>query len=412
MSDQRHLPHRANLAQLRSQAKELLREFRKGEARAIQLFKTFQPDFEGPAKLSDAQLVIARQYGQKNWHHLIQAVEALPLFRELLDCFKQNKLKEAEEIVKSNPVLLERKDLLGRSVRHGSLEMVRLMYDLGARNVQEALGYIVYGDKRAIAQFLLSKGATLHEPDAYRSVLLGACEVLNAAAFEICLKYMERNIDPETARNCLAMVLSTYSRNPIAKHKILKQLAIRHFELPDTPVMALHAGRLDRLSNHLAKDPHLFERRFEEAEVYPLTLGIKPGDGLHLAPLQQTSLLHLAIEFDEREILRWLLEQGVDPNLQTGIDAEGFGGHTALFHATVSYTWQDSEKARWLLEAGADPNRRATIRKQLRYMGQRHLERMYEFNNVTCIGFARQFKVSAWVSEPSIRCIKDFGGEE
>lgn len=407
MSYSRHIPHRANLDQFKSQAKELLRSFRQGEATAAELFRAFHPNSPvmTEAKLTDAQLVLARQHGQRNWKALVEAVRALPYFRQLLKSFEAGDPALAEQLVHDHPELLKRSDLLGRAVRHGNLEMVRLMHRLGATGVQDALGYIVYGDKRDIAQYLISQGASLADDNLLESLLVGACEVLNFSAFEMILDLWSRPLTSSTLRKCMAMVLSTYCRNPAHKHACIDRLISERMEIPDTPVMALHHGRVDLLEQHLKTDPNLFRRRYQESEIYPPLYGINPGDGLHLAPLEGAGLIHLAVEFDEREILSWLLDRGADPNLPTAIDADQFGGHTPLFHTTVSYTPHDDSKARILLAKGADPTCRATLRKQLRYMGQRHLERMYEFHDVTCVEFARQFQVQQWVSERSIELI-------
>jgi hypothetical protein len=64
----------------------------------------------------------------------------------------------------------------------------------------------------------------------------------------------------------------------------------------DTPAMAFHRGRIDLLQDHLDRDPSLLEHRFQESEIFPAELGIKPGDGLHVTPVTGGALLHLAIE--------------------------------------------------------------------------------------------------------------------
>ena len=72
----------------------------------------------------------------------------------------------------------------------------------------------------------------------------------------------------------------------------------------------------------------------------------------------------------------------------------------------------DDSKARLLLDHGADPNARATIRKQLRHMGDPEKETMREFHNVTPIGYARQWQEPSWVNGPAISAIAERGGTE
>jgi hypothetical protein len=136
-------------------------------------------------------------------------------------------------------------------------------------------------------------------------------------------------------------------------------------------------------------------------------LGIKPGDGLHVTPVFGSTLLHLAIEYDDIDVARWLVQRGADANAKAAVDADGFGGHTPLFHAVVTLAAPDDSKARLLLERGATPNARATIRKQLRDMGDPEKETMREFHDVTPIGYARQFQeptcAGLWGRHPGVR---------
>src|SRR5260370_18313935 len=133
------------------------------------------------------------------------------------------------------------------------------------------------------------------------------------------------------------VVLETDSRNPSAKHQILELYVQHGLELPDTPTMALHRGRLDLLEGHLRRDPQLLQRTFTHEEIYPPSLGchddVLPTQG---TPLAGTTLLHMCFDYDELEIALWLIERGMDVNAKADIDANGFGGHTPLFATVVS----------------------------------------------------------------------------
>jgi ankyrin repeat protein len=176
--------------------------------------------------------------------------------------------------------------------------------------------------------------------------------------------------------------------------------------------MAFHRGRIDLLDAHLDHDPSLLEHRFQESEIFPAELGIKPGDGLHVTPVSGGTLLHLAIEYDDIDVARWLIERRADVNAKAALDADGFGGQTPLFHTVVTLDAPDDSKATLLLERGANPNARATIRKQLRDMGDPEKEMVREFHNVTPIGYARQFQERGWVNGPAIAALAERGGTE
>ena len=122
--------------------------------------------------------------------------------------------------------------------------------------------------------------------------------------------------------------------------------------------------------------------------------------------------LHGIAGQDEPELAELLIDRGADVNAKAALDADGFGGHTPLFHTAVTLATPDDSKARLLLERGAAPNARATIRKQLRDMGDPEKERMREFHNITPIGYARQFQEPSWVNGPAITAIAERGGTE
>jgi hypothetical protein len=247
----------------------------------------------------------------------------------------------------------------------------------------------------------------------YYPILCAPCECLAPRTLK---RLLEHGANPHVVSSKygspISMVIGTYGRGASGKHACLDIFVQHGFSLPDTPCMAFHRGRIDLLEDHLKRDSMLFSRRFTEAEIFPPELGLKPGDGLHLTPVAGTTLLHLAIGYDELELAEWLLEKGADPNVRAGVDANGFGGHTPLFHAVVSLGSCDDATARLLLKHGADPNTRATIRKQLRDMDSPEKEQMFEFHNVTPTGYAKRFQEPAWVSHAALELLKAHGGLE
>jgi len=70
------LPDRPSLEQLRKQAKDLLRALRDGDAAAATRLTAHKPAVVEPI-LSDAQYVLAREYGFESWPKLVERVEQL-----------------------------------------------------------------------------------------------------------------------------------------------------------------------------------------------------------------------------------------------------------------------------------------------------------------------------------------------
>jgi hypothetical protein len=74
------LPAHPSLDQLRKQAKELLKEYHAGDPAAAERFRETSPRLVDPSraanvKLSDAQFVLAREYGFESWAKLVRYIE-------------------------------------------------------------------------------------------------------------------------------------------------------------------------------------------------------------------------------------------------------------------------------------------------------------------------------------------------
>lgn len=179
--------------------------------------------------------------------------------------------------------------------------------------------------------------------------------------------------------------------------------------------MALHRSRVDLLAEHLRRDPGLPHRRFGHRDIYPPSLGCHDDQtlGLHGTPLDGTTLLHMAVDFDEMEIAAWLLDPGADVNAKAEVDADGFGGHTPLFNATISQSHvsgrrqKDAAMARLLLDRDADVNARASIRKGLRFVED---ESVHEFRDVTPLAYGQQFHEKRWVNKAVMQLLAERGG--
>jgi len=168
-------------------------------------------------------------------------------------------------------------------------------------------------------------------------IIMGPCETLSASGFKFLLELGAPLVNQHGDRLApLALALGTYGRNPAGKHAILQLFREQGYDLPDTPMMAFHRGDLVRLRAHLHEDPRLLDRRFMLREIYPPECGCpnEGRSGMHWTPIDGTTLLHLAIDFREREIFDWLLAEGIDVDARALIDGEGFGGHTALFNSS------------------------------------------------------------------------------
>jgi ankyrin repeat protein len=228
-------------------------------------------------------------------------------------------------------------------------------------------------------------------------------------------------------------VIGSDSRRPADKRRILELYAEHGYMYPDTAMMAFHRGRFDLLEQHLARDPQLLSRQYAIGEIFPPEVGCNPAPYEAMGtPVDGGTLLHLAVYWDELDMAEWLLARGADPNARAAVDADGFGGHTALFGSVVSQAafWinyprvqppkaGDARFTELLLARGADPNVRASIRMRL---GEGHGDpRIREFRDVTPLAWGRRFSLEQvpgkhreilFVNAEAMRVLEAHGGEE
>jgi hypothetical protein len=411
----RHLPVRPDLGQLRHQAKDLLRAAQGGDPSAVAELRKHHPDRIEPedAKLADAQLALARSYGLPSWPRLVLACR-------LTDAIWRDDDGAVRELVVKHPSLL-REDARGvkgnwgppmsYAANLGRNRIIAMLRELGADDLDFAFDRAALQGRIDTARQLYAMGA---RPPAHGAVM-GPAETLSGTGLAFLLELGAPIADERGDRLApVALVLQTYSRNPQGKHRCLELFAEHGIDLPDTPTMAVHRGRIDLLEQHLRRDPSLLARTFAHEEIYPPALGCHADHSLalHGTPLAGTTLLHLCVDNDEIEIARWLIERGADVNARAEIDADGFGGHTALFGCVVSQAYRcglqrDGAFARLLLDHGADPNVRASLRKQLRFVQD---ESMREYLDVTPLAWGERFHDQAWVSRAAMRLIAERGG--
>lgn len=411
----RGLPEQPHLEVPKREARELLDAVRAGTPAAVErvrarhpkFFATFPTGDAASFKLADAQLVIAREYGFASWPELKRRIESNGAVRELQAAIHAGDRDTTVRLLRGHPHLLHIPLWSGNwgppmshAANLGRLELVQAIADLGARDHQHAFDRAILQGKIDCARWLHAQGARL-EP----GIILGACETLNAEGFRFLVELGAPLTDEKGDRLApLALTLGTYGRRATGKHAILALFEARGSALPDTPVMALHRGDVTRLREHRRRDPRLLERRFSLREIYPAETGCgnDGGSGMHWTPIDGTTLLHLAIDFREREVFDWLLAEGADVNARATIDAEGWGGHTPLFHAVLNGTDRDPAMTHALLERGAAKEVRASLRKFLDWCEE---PRWHEARNVSAVEWANSFPEPSWVNTGALQLL-------
>lgn len=411
---ERWLPVRPDLDQLKNQAKDLLRGIRAGDPSAIAEFETNHPGKVDPAgaKLADAQLALARAYEAPSWPRLVHACQ-------LVDAIWNDDLERVRELVMKYPNLLHESALIRESnwgppmsyaANLGRDRIIQMLRELGADDV-------MYAFNRAVLQSKVETARRLYEmagrPRLDDRALNDAAYTLSVPGTRLLFELGARVYGDDGRRLApVDVALETDGRHPAAKHEILEMYVRHGFALPETPTMAVHRGRIDLLEEHLRRDPHLLRRTFTYREIWPPEVGC--GDmATHGTPLDGATLLHMAVDYDEIEIAKWLLDRGMNVDEKAAVDTDGFGGHTAVFATVVSQPnfWMNHNHkpqvapfTELLLQHGADPNARASLRKQL-HPGYGP-DTMHEYRDVTPVEWGEQFYHRIFVSEPAIALIR------
>lgn len=418
----RHFPVRPNLDQLKHQAKDLLKAILSGDSSAIADLESYHPEKiqANTAKLADAQLVLANSYGIASWPRLVQACQ-------LIDAIWRNDVASVRNMVLMHPRLIKEMARgtekcnwgppMSYAANLGRDQIIRMLHGLGATDHAHALDRAALQSKIETARMI---HAMMGSPRPPSNLLAGPAYTLSASGTALLLELGAQVRDAAGKRLApVDVVLETDSRKPSEKHKILELYLQYGLELPDTPTMALHRGRIDLLEQHLRRDPDVLRRTFSFQEIYPPEIGCHDEMlATHGTPLEGTTLLHMCIDYDEMEVAQWLLAHGMDVNIKAAIDSDGFGGHTPLFSTVVAQPnfWMNHNNqpqvapfTQLLLDHGADPNARASLRKELHPGYER--PGLYEYRDVTPLSWGERFHFKKLVSRPAMQLIMQRGGK-
>jgi hypothetical protein len=288
-----------------------------------------------------------------------------PLNKEIFEALRGRNLREVTRLAEQHPELLaapsgdpEHGDLLSFAAQVGDLPVVRFVFEsLQEPDVQVALARACRSPAvkfRPVIEFLLAHGANprgLYRAD-YGPVLFVPCENLQPDALRMLIGLgADPSLEFHAPNGCVVTALDTmlrsWVRDPEGMHDCIDVLAESGVPVVDSPVMAVHRGDERALERHIDADPTIVSKRFDVPSAN--------------TPLTGATLLHIAAEFCELRIARLLLTRGADINARAGVDADGLGGQTPIFH-TVNSIWNRGFRVfKLLIERGADVEVRVDI---------------------------------------------------
>jgi len=134
-------------------------------------------------------------------------------------------------------------------------------------------------------------------------------------------------------------LISEYERGPKFREcfKTFVEYGL-HFE--DKALLAVFLDDADALEKLLENNKELLEVAYTFDCAF--------------TPLRDASLLHICAEFNHLACARVLVSHGADPNRRAGVDENGFGGQTPIFHTVNQHAGAGLDVMKYLLSESAD----------------------------------------------------------
>lgn len=165
-----------------------------------------------------------------------------------------------------------------------------------------------------------------------------ACELHSLDRLEAVLA---AGLDPRApieGKGAVTWLTEMYTRSD--RFPACLRLLLEHGALPDDPLaVPVLLDDPDAIRAMASQTPGYARHRVTMASAF--------------TPLTGVSLLHVAAEFGHLAAARALLAVGADVNDRAGVDADGLGGQTPLFHTVNAHADRSQPVTRLLLEAGA-----------------------------------------------------------
>ncbi|MFL5550375.1 MAG: ankyrin repeat domain-containing protein [Gemmatimonadaceae bacterium] len=339
----RSLPPRADLAQQKKQAKELLRSFDSGDPESRARIRAVLPDKQ-KISLADAQLVLAREYGFTSWAELKRHIESrteetIPPLERMHHAFARRDANTVRMLFQAHPEM--RKHINDPLFPFDSpaivacandAAMVDVLLEFGAdpnrRSDWWAGGFhALYSATGAAADKLIAAGAV---PDACAAAHLDRRDLLASMISADPARVHERGGDGQTplhfatSRAVVDMLLAAGAeidardvdhRSTPAEWMLHQKRGAGRFDLARYLVergasadifLAAALGLSDRVRTMLEANPKLLDLRIGQGEY-----GEKPPASYHIyfwTIGESRSPLDVAAQFEQHDTVQTMLE--------------------------------------------------------------------------------------------------------
>jgi ankyrin repeat protein len=348
----KQLPPNPNLEYDKKQAKALMKAYRTQKPEAVERVKSFHPrlqhsyEQEIPDKdftLSDAQLVIAREYGCSSWAQLKHLIEAMQngfdtLGKRFISAVQSSDTEQVRAILESSPEVVKSINapvigfdspaiVIAAGCKNRDLVDLLLKYgaDVNAKSAWWAGAFgALHGADAEMAQYLIERGAKLDVFSAAEQnrldVLASLIEAdptlvhakgpdgqraLHFARSTAAIDYLLEKgaeINARDLDHC-----GTAAQWMLGEHLELCRYLIEHGADVDIFMVAC-LGDIDRLKHLLDADPSLVDKRIGQAD-YP-AVPLAPGQHIYIYSLGDNKSAHqIALKYGHQKLHELLLER-------------------------------------------------------------------------------------------------------
>jgi len=132
---------------------------------------------------------------------------------------------------------------------------------------------------------------------------------------------------------------SEYLRGPNFK-ECVKAFVDHGLDFDDKVLLAVLLDDAKSLESFISRDRSVIEKEYTLRSAF--------------TPLYKASLLHICAEFNHVSCAEVLVRHGADINSKAGIDRNGFGGQTPIFHTVNQILNRSAEMMNFLLSKSVD----------------------------------------------------------
>lgn len=169
--------------------------------------------------------------------------------------------------------------------------------------------------------------------------LVSSIELHSVEGIRSCFKLGVNPNDHYNGQPLIFELTGEYTRGPKFKDCV-KAFVDHGLRFDDKPLLSVLLDDAATLDQQLSDDPAPLHKKYTLRCAY--------------TPLYDASLLHICAEFNHVACAEVLVNHGIDINTKAGIDENGFGGQTAIFHTVNQNSNASVDMLNYLLLQKAD----------------------------------------------------------